>query len=123
MPSTKQTSQDPMELWGEKTFCPRHRVGEGGVVVFSRSWGVPWYSRGQGGSWYSRGPGGERCPWEYHDPGPWFSRPLSSPLNQGDFKLREAKPGGFQTPGVSHFFGKGPDCVADPSGTVPRRCS
>ena len=24
--------------------------------------------------------------------------------------------------GVSHFFGKGPDCVADPFGTVPRWC-
>ena len=25
-------------------------------------------------------------------------------------------------PGVSHFFNEGPDCVADPFGTVPRRC-
>ena len=32
--------------------------------------------------------------------------------------LREAKPGGFQTGGF-----KGPDCVTDPFGTVPRRCS
>ena len=32
--------------------------------------------------------------------------------------LREAKPGGFPL-----FLGKGPDCVADPFGTVPRRCS
>ena len=31
--------------------------------------------------------------------------------------LGEAKPGGLPT-----FFGKGPDCVADPFGTVPRRC-
>ena len=37
--------------------------------------------------------------------------------------LREAKPGGFQTGGFPTFFGKGPDCVADPFGTVPRRCS
>ena len=37
--------------------------------------------------------------------------------------LREAKPGGFQTRGFPTFFGKGPDCVADPFGTVPRRCS
>ena len=28
-----------------------------------------------------------------------------------------SKPGGFPT-----FFGKGPDCVADPFGTVPRGC-
>ena len=37
--------------------------------------------------------------------------------------LREAKPGGFQTRGFPTFFGKGPDCVADPFGTVPRRRS
>ena len=37
--------------------------------------------------------------------------------------LREAKPGGFQTRVFPAFFGKGPDCVADPFGTVPRRCS
>ena len=42
---------------------------------------------------------------------------------KGAGKLREAKPGGFQTGGVRTFFGKGPDCVADPFGTVPRRCS
>ena len=36
-------------------------------------------------------------------------------------KLREAKPGGFQTRVFPTFFGKGPDCVADPFGTVPRR--
>ena len=36
--------------------------------------------------------------------------------------LREAKPGGFQTGGFPTFFGKGPDCVTDPFGTVPRRC-
>ena len=36
--------------------------------------------------------------------------------------LREAKPGGFQTRVFPTFFGKGPDCVADPFGTVPRRC-
>ena len=28
--------------------------------------------------------------------------------------LREAKPGGFQTRGFPTFFGKGPDCGADP---------
>ena len=39
------------------------------------------------------------------------------------FSLREAKPGGFQTRVFPTFFGKGPDCVADPFGTVPRRCS
>ena len=38
------------------------------------------------------------------------------------FRLREAKPGGFQTGGFPTFFGKGPDCVANPFGTVPRRC-
>ena len=38
-------------------------------------------------------------------------------------ELREARPGGFQTGGFHTFFGKGPDCVADPLGTVPRRCS
>ena len=38
-------------------------------------------------------------------------------------KNREAKPGGFQTGGFPTVFGKGPDCVADPFGTVPRRCS
>ena len=37
--------------------------------------------------------------------------------------LREAKPGGFQTRVFPTFFGKGPDCVAEPFGTVPRRCS
>ena len=37
--------------------------------------------------------------------------------------LREAKPGGFQTWVFPTFFGKGPDCVADPFGTVPRGCS
>ena len=37
--------------------------------------------------------------------------------------LGEAKPGGLQTRGFPTFFGKGPDCVADPFGTVPRRCS
>ena len=37
--------------------------------------------------------------------------------------LREAKPGGFQTRVFPILFGKGPDCVADPFGTVPRRCS
>ena len=31
--------------------------------------------------------------------------------------------GGFQTRVFPTFFGKGPDCVADPFGTVPRRCS
>ena len=36
--------------------------------------------------------------------------------------LREAKQGGFQTGGFPTFLGKGPDCVADPFGTVPRRC-
>ena len=33
------------------------------------------------------------------------------------------EPGGFQTGVFPIFFGKGPDCVADPFGTVPRRCS
>ena len=28
-----------------------------------------------------------------------------------------------QTGGCPAFFGEGPDCVADPFGTVPRRCS
>ena len=28
----------------------------------------------------------------------------------------------WENVGFSHFFGKGPDCVADPFGTVPRRC-
>ena len=37
--------------------------------------------------------------------------------------MRKAKPGGFQTRVFPTFFGKGPDCVADPFGTVPRRCS
>ena len=37
--------------------------------------------------------------------------------------LREAKLGGFQTRVFPIFFGEGPDCVADPFGTVPRRCS
>ena len=37
--------------------------------------------------------------------------------------LRGAKPGGFQTRVFPTFFGKGPDCVADLFGTVPRRCS
>ena len=41
----------------------------------------------------------------------------------GPEKWGEAKPGGFQTGGFPTFFGKGPDCVADPFGTVPRRCS
>ena len=40
-----------------------------------------------------------------------------------EIPLREAKPGGFQTRGFPTFFGKGPDCVADPVGTVPHRCS
>ena len=29
--------------------------------------------------------------------------------------------GGFQNGGFPTFLGKGPDCVADPFGTVPRR--
>ena len=37
-------------------------------------------------------------------------------------RLGEAKPGCFQTRVFPTFFGKGPDCVADPFGTVPRRC-
>ena len=37
--------------------------------------------------------------------------------------LGEAKPGGLQTRVFPTFFGKGPECVADPFGTVPRRCS
>ena len=37
-------------------------------------------------------------------------------------KLREAKPGGFKPGCFPLFFGNGPDCVADPFGTVPRRC-
>ena len=40
-----------------------------------------------------------------------------------DDSLREAKPGGFQTRVFPTLFGKGPDWVADPFGTVPRRCS
>ena len=43
--------------------------------------------------------------------------------NQFCHFLREAKPGGLQTGGFPTFFGKGPDCVADPFGTVPCRCS
>ena len=39
------------------------------------------------------------------------------------WNLREAKPGGFQTAAFPTFFGKGPDCVAEPFGTLPRRCS
>ena len=39
-----------------------------------------------------------------------------------EHKLREAKLGGFQTGGFPTFLGKGPDCVADPFGTVPRGC-
>ena len=35
---------------------------------------------------------------------------------------REAKPGGLETRWFPTFFGKGPDCVADPFGTVPCRC-
>ena len=38
---------------------------------------------------------------------------FSEKLNRG-----VSKPGGFPL-----FFGKGPDCVADTFGTVPRRCS
>ena len=34
--------------------------------------------------------------------------------------LREAKLGGLQTRGFPTFFGKGPDCVADPFGTGPQ---
>ena len=51
--------------------------------------------------------------------------PEVSWLNLGSWTrvLGEAKPGGFQTRVFPTFFGKGPDCVADPFGTVPRRCS
>ena len=35
--------------------------------------------------------------------------------------LREAKPGCFQTRVFPTFFGTGPDCVADPFGTVQRK--
>ena len=35
--------------------------------------------------------------------------------------VEEAKPGCFQTGVFPTFFRKGPDCVADPFGTVPRR--
>ena len=52
--------------------------------------------------------------------------PLTSggpPYKRHNRSLREAKPGGFQTGEFPTFFGKGPDCVADPFGTVPRRCS
>ena len=47
----------------------------------------------------------------------------SSGENPGKFSgiLGEAKPGGFQTEVFPTFFGKGPDCVADPFGTVSRR--
>ena len=34
--------------------------------------------------------------------------------------MREAKLGGGG--GFPTLFGKGPDCVADPFGNVPRRC-
>ena len=44
-------------------------------------------------------------------------------LNFRSSLLGEAKPGGFETGGFPTFFGKGPDGVADPFGTVPRRCS
>ena len=37
--------------------------------------------------------------------------------------LGEGKQGNFQTGGFPTSFGKGPDCVADPFGTVPRGCS
>ena len=37
--------------------------------------------------------------------------------------LGEAKTGAVsQTSGFPTLFGKGPDCVADPFGTVPCRC-
>ena len=48
---------------------------------------------------------------------------VPKPFLVGTLNLREAKPGGFQTGGFPTFFGKGPDCDADPFGTVPRRCS
>ena len=51
----------------------------------------------------------------------FLSQTSPSPAKTG--VLREAKPGGFQTRVFPTFFGKGPDCVADPFGTVPRRCS
>ena len=47
----------------------------------------------------------------------------SSTMQKRTGLLREARPGGFQTGGFPTFFGKGSDCVADPFGTVPRRCS
>ena len=44
-------------------------------------------------------------------------------IKQKEGQLGKAKPGCFQTRVFPTFFGKGPDCVADPFGTVPRRCS
>ena len=52
-----------------------------------------------------------------------FSDPQNKGLENFGENLREAKPGGFQTGGFPTFFGKGPDYVTDPFGTVPRRCS
>ena len=52
----------------------------------------------------------------------WITH-VGGKFRHGLLELREAKPGGFQTRVFLTFFGKGPDCVADPFGTVPRRCS
>ena len=41
--------------------------------------------------------------------------------NAEHFSWEKLNRGGFQTRGFPTFFGKGPDSVADPFGTVPRR--
>ena len=48
---------------------------------------------------------------------------LEGDMSHHHMTANERSPGGFQTGGFPTCFGKGPDCVADPFGTVPRRCS
>ena len=69
-----------------------------------------------------------RISWHDKWSSPWmmlwkFWCSFASCPHEMKLELREAKPGGFQTRVFPAFFGKGPDCVADPFGTVPRRCS
>ena len=51
-----------------------------------------------------------------------FEHHLLGPVPSISSKLGEAKLGRFQTGVFPTFFRKGPDCVADPVGTVLRRC-
>ena len=103
---------------------------------FSVGWVLVWVSPGRKLGPWSEFPflyrftvllhsGGSNSPWsEFWSEFPHFMGMGVVPAPSIWEKLNRgvSKPGGFQTGGFPTFFGKGPDCVADPFGTVPRRC-